>query len=55
LKPWERKTVNIPLSAKSLACWYPGKHAWTIENENLRPAAGTSSADLRLNKIMAVK
>jgi beta-glucosidase len=55
LKPGERKTVEIPLPAKSLAYWDSVKHTWAVENEEIRLAVGASSSDLRLNKTIAVK
>jgi beta-glucosidase len=54
LKAGESKTVEIPLSAKSLAYWDTNQHAFVLEKGPIELLAGASSADIRLTKTMAV-
>jgi len=37
-QPGEQKTVEIPLTAKSLAYWNEDKQAWTVESGPLKSA-----------------
>jgi beta-glucosidase len=55
LEPGETKTVNLPLSAASLACWDADKHAFAVERDSLQILVGGSSADLRLEKTISVE
>jgi beta-glucosidase len=55
LKAGERKTVEIPLSAKLVAHWDMIKHAFVLDPHQLELRVGASSADIRLTKTIAVK
>jgi beta-glucosidase len=55
LKPNESKTVQIAISAASLAYWNEQKHGWEVEREPLKIMVGRSSADLTLNKTVTVE
>jgi len=55
LKPRERKTVELPLPAKSLAYWNVDRHAFVVETGKIELLAGRSSADICLKKTLAVK
>jgi beta-glucosidase len=54
LDPGERRTVALPLAASSLAYWDSGGHRWVVEEEPIRIQVGASSADIRLNKTIAL-
>ncbi len=54
LQSGEQKTVKIPLPAKLLAYWDTGKHAFAIEPDMIEILAGSSSADIRLRKIVSM-
>ena len=54
-QPGEQKTVEIPLTAKSLAYWDENKHAWTVESGTIEIRVGSSSADERLKTIVTVE
>jgi hypothetical protein len=54
LKPGERKTVLIPLHAKSLACWNTNRHSFVLESGKIVLLAGGSSKDVRLKKTITV-
>jgi beta-glucosidase len=54
LNPGESKTVEIPLSAKSLAYWDVNQHAFVLEKGQIELHAGASSADIRLKKTIGV-
>ena len=54
-QPGERKTVEIPLTAKSLANWDETQHAWILESGTIEIRVGDSSADDRLKTTLAVK
>lgn len=49
-QPGERKTVEMPLSAKSLAYWNAGSHSFVLDPEKIELRVGASSADIRLKK-----
>src|ERR1019366_7897858 len=36
LKPGERRTVELPLAASSLAYWNPGTHRWVVEEDSVQ-------------------
>jgi len=55
LKPNELKTVQIPVSAASLAWWNVQKHGWDVEREPVKIMVGRSSADLPLEKTVRVE
>jgi beta-glucosidase len=54
LKPGERKTVEIPLPAKSLEYWNVDRHAFVLEPGKFELLAGASSADIRLKKTVTI-
>jgi beta-glucosidase len=54
-QPGEQKTVEIPLTAKSLAYWDEGKHAFTVEGGEIEVRVGGSSADERLKTTVTVE
>ena len=54
-QPGEQKTVEIPLTAKSLAYWDEDKHAWTVENGTIEIRVGGSSADERLKTTVTIE
>ena len=55
LQPGEQKTVEIPLTAKSLAYWDEGKHVWTVESGPIEVRVGGSSANERLKTTITVE
>jgi len=54
LKPGERKTVKFDLPAKSLAYWDQAQRSFVMEPGKIELRAGSSSADIRLKKTIAV-
>jgi beta-glucosidase len=50
LRAGDQKTIEIPLSAKSLAYWNSDKHVFEIEPDKIQILVGSSSADIRLDK-----
>jgi beta-glucosidase len=54
LKAGERKTVEIPLSAKLVAHWDMTQHAFVLDPHQIELRVGASSADIRLTKTIAV-
>ena len=54
LKPGERQTVKFALPAKSLAYWDQAQRTFLVEPEKIELRAGSSSADIRLKKTIAV-
>ena len=50
----ETKTVSMPLRAKSLAYWDNAGNGWKIEHDRVRVMIGSSSADIRTEKTIAV-
>jgi beta-glucosidase len=54
LKAGESKTVEIPLSAKSLAYWDTNRHSFVLEKGRIELLAGASSMDIRLKKTITV-
>ena len=54
LQPGESKTVEMPLPAKSLGHWEPGRHCFVVEQGNLELLVGHSSADICLRKTITV-
>jgi beta-glucosidase len=55
LKPSETKTVEIKLTAASLAYWNVNKKAFVVEKEPVKLMAGSSSADIKTEKIIELK
>ena len=54
LDPGETRTVELPLTASSLAYWSPESHRWIVEQEPVRIEVGSSSADIRLESTIRV-
>ena len=54
LKPNETRTVQIAVKAADLAYWNVAGHRWTVEPDQVRIMVGSSSADSRLDKTIAV-
>jgi len=46
--------VQLPLKAESLAYWDEAKNGWVVEADQVKLTVGSSSADSRLNKTIAV-
>jgi beta-glucosidase len=55
LQPGEQKTVEIPLTAKSLAYWDTPQHAWIVESGKIEIRVGASSADERLKTTVTIE
>jgi beta-glucosidase len=55
LTPGETKTVSLPLAASSLAYWNSARHGWEVEPDSVRLQVGSSSADIRLSKVVRVR
>ncbi|MGO9109941.1 MAG: glycoside hydrolase family 3 C-terminal domain-containing protein [Thermoguttaceae bacterium] len=55
LKPGERRTVELPLLAKSLAYWNVDRHSFVVEPGKIELLVGRSSADICLKKTLTVK
>ncbi len=55
LQSGESKTVELPLTAGSLAYWDVGQHAFVVENGPIEIMVGSSSADIRLNGRITVE
>jgi beta-glucosidase len=54
LRPGEKKTVQIPLRAESLAYWDQERRRFVVEEGRIRVLVGSSSADVRLQKTVTV-
>jgi beta-glucosidase len=54
LKTNETRTVQIPLTAASLAWWNEPQHAFEVESEPIRIFIGRSSADVELQGTLTV-
>ncbi len=50
----ESKTVEIPLKAEDLAYWNVEKHTFIVEKGNVKLMVGSSSADIKLTKILSL-
>lgn len=48
----ELKTVEIPLKAEDLAYWNVEKHAFIVEKGTVKLMTGSSSADIKLTRIL---
>ena len=55
LNPGETQTVNIKLPASSLAYWDVVKKGFVVEKEPVQLMIGSSSADIREQKVIEVK
>ena len=56
LQPGEEKSIQIPLTAQSLAFWNDATHSFTVEHgKKLRLRIGASSTDIRLEKTIEVE
>ena len=56
LQPGEETTVQIPLTAKSLAYWNVASHSFEVEHgKRLLLGIGASSTDIRLDKTIKVE
>jgi beta-glucosidase len=55
LKPGETRPVEFALAASSLAYWNADTHGWTVEQEPVRVEIGSSSADIRLSRIIRIR
>jgi beta-glucosidase len=54
LRAGETRTVELPLVASALAYWNTATHGWTVESEPVRLEVGSSSANIRLERIIQV-
>jgi hypothetical protein len=54
LQAGEAKTVRFRLPARDLAYWDEPRHEWTIEHDRVRVMIGSSSADIKAQKVVAV-
>jgi beta-glucosidase len=54
LQPGERREVTLHVPVRSLAYWNTDTHAWAVEGERLRLEVGSSSADIRLDRVIRV-
>jgi beta-glucosidase len=54
LAPGETRTVALTLPASRLAYWDIGRHAWSVEADEVELQLGASSADIRLTKSLRV-
>lgn len=54
LKPNEKKTVSISLAAEDLAYWNTDQHAFEVELNQVQIMVGSSSADIKLQKIIQI-
>jgi len=50
----ETRRVELPLKASQLAYWDIAKHKWVVEPDRIMLMAGSSSADVRAEKTIAV-
>jgi beta-glucosidase len=55
LQPGQTRTVVLPLAVRSLAYWNADQHQWVIEPDSVRIHVGSSSADSRLARTIAVE
>jgi beta-glucosidase len=54
LMPNETRTIQIPLKAEALAYWDEAKNRWVVEADQVKLMVGSSSADSRLDRTIAV-
>jgi beta-glucosidase len=55
LQPGETKTVEFPLTTKSLAYWDLTQHAWVVEPDQVEISAGGSSIEDHLKTRITVQ
>jgi beta-glucosidase len=55
LQPGQTRTVALPLAVRSLGYWNADQHQWVIEPDSVRIHLGSSSADSRLSRTIAVQ
>jgi beta-glucosidase len=54
LQPNETRTVRLPLKGSDLTYWDTGTQSFVVEPGNVSIMVGASSADVRLEKTIAV-
>jgi beta-glucosidase len=54
IQPRKTKTVQIPLKAADIAYWDEASHRFVVEPDQLKIMAGSSSADIKLEKTIDV-
>jgi beta-glucosidase len=54
LQPGETKTVRMPLKGSELAYWDAAAHSFVVEPGKTNIMLGSSSADVKLEKTVAV-
>ena len=54
LRPGEQRTIEIPLSAKSLMQWSMNRHSFELQPGRIQLMAGASSADIGLKKTITL-
>lgn len=55
LEPGHKTTVRLPLRARDLAFWNVAKGAWDVEADQVSVMIGSSSADIKVKKIVTVE
>jgi len=54
LAPGQTRTVELPLKAETLAYWDMARERWEVEADQVSLMVGSSSADVKLDKTVAV-
>jgi len=54
LAPGQTRTVTLPLKAQTLAYWDVARQRWEVEADQVRLMVGSSSADVKLDRTVAV-
>jgi beta-glucosidase len=54
LKKGEKKTVQLKFTVNSLKYWDENLHRYILENDRVKVMAGSSSADIKFQKIMEI-
>jgi beta-glucosidase len=54
LMPGQTRTVTLPLKAETLAYWDMARQRWEVEADKVSLMLGSSSADVKLDKTIAV-
>jgi beta-glucosidase len=54
LAPGQTRTVTLPLKAETLAYWDIARQRWEVEADKVKLMVGSSSADVKLDKSVAV-
>jgi beta-glucosidase len=55
LSPGETRPVTFELKAEQLAYWNPSQHKFITESGEVQLLIGSSSADIKLKKLIRVK